>query len=252
MAVRRTLNVELHKIATMRMAFAMGAAGLLLVAMFTLVTLVASGSTPRDGLPGLGDGQGQRMLLSGGAFAAITLVVLGVLVTAGEYRHRTIIASLLIEPRRARLLWAKVAIVAALGGLVGAAAAAIAIGGGLAGLRARDLAVELSAGEIVAIAAGTACYVALLAVIGCAVGALLPEQITAVATTLGILWILDPLVSQLVPAIERLGPGGLGKSLTGAPVDGGLGAPAAALALAAAALLLVMAAIRRQQGDVAV
>lgn len=250
--MRRTIIIELHKIATMRMALAIAAAGLALVALFTLVTLVAAAPTPRDGLPGLSDEDGQRLLLSSGSFAAVALVVLGVLVTAGEYRHRTIIASLLVEPRRARLMWAKVAIVATLGGIVGAAAAGLAIGGGLAGLHARGLSLELSGAELAAIGAGTACYVALLAVIGCAAGALLHEQITAVATTLAVLWILDPLVSQLVPEIERLGPGGLGRSVTGAPVDDSLGATAAALVLAAAALLLVLFAIRRQRGDVVV
>lgn len=248
--LRRTMSVELHKLASMRMTFAIGAAALGLVVMFGLVTLVTAGPAPRDGLPGLSGEEGQRLLLSSGSFAAVAIVVLGILVTAGEYRHRTIVGSLLLEPRRGRLLAAKVAIVAAIGVLLGAAAAGIAIGIGLSGLKARGIALELSAGEIGAIAAGTACYASLTAVVGCAAGALVRDQVTAIVATLGVLWIVDPLLSQIVPAIGRYGPGGLGKSLTGAPEDGAPGAVASALLFAAAALVLAVAAARRQRSDV--
>jgi|GEM_PF-496661 len=247
---RRTISVELHKLATMRMSFAICAGALGIVAMFVLVTLVASAPDPRDGLPGLRDEDGQRLLLSSGSFAAIAIVVLGILVTAGEYRHRTIVGSLLIEPRRGRLLWAKIAILAAIGALIGAVAAAMAVGIGLVGLEARGIALRLSTGELAAIAGGTVWHVAVLAIAGTAVGALVREQITAVAATLGVLWIVDPIVSQVIPAIERYGPGGLGKSLTGAPADGAPGAVAAALLLGGGALILIVCALRRQRADV--
>ena len=248
--LRRTISVELHKLVTMRMTFWICAAALGVVAFFTLVTLVTAGPEPTDGLPGLAGEEGQRLLVSSGSFAAVAIVVLGILVTAGEYRHRTIVGSLLFEPRRGRLLSAKIAVVAAVGLVIGTAAGAIAVGVAALGLRSRDIGLVLQSGEIAAIVAGTTCYVCVTAVIGCAVGALVREQITAVVATLGVIWIADPLISQVVPAVGRFGPGGLGKSLTGAPVDDGLSAVPAGIALTAIALLLILAAIRGQRADV--
>ncbi len=248
--LRRTMTVELHKLATTRMTLAICAAALATVTMFALVTVVSAGPAPRDGLPGLAGEEGQRLLLTSGSFAAVAIVVLGVLMTAGEYRHRTVVGSLLLEPRRGRLLGAKIAIGATIGLLIGAAAGAIALGVGLLGLGSRGIALDLTADELAALVAGTACFVCVTAVIGCAVGALVREQVAAVIGTLGVLWIVDPLVSQIIPAVGRYGPGGLGKSLTGAPVDGAPGAGSAGLALGVLALVLVVAALRRQRADV--
>lgn len=248
--LRRTIAVELHKLATMRMTFGICAGALGLVATFTLVTLVTAGPEPTDGLPGLAGEDGQRLLLSSGSFAAVAIVVLGILVTAGEHRHRTIVASLLFEPRRGRLLCAKIAVVGAIGLVIGAAASVIAVGVGALGLRSRDIGLDLGGGEVAAIVVGTTCYVGVTAIIGCAVGALVREQVTAVVATLGVIWIADPLISQVVADVGRFGPGGLGKSLTGAPVDDGLSAVSAGIALTVIALLLVLAASRGQRADV--
>lgn len=248
--LRRTILVEMHKLGTMRMTGGICAGALGIVVIFTLVTLVTGGPEPTDGLPGLAGEEGQRLLLSSGSFAAVAIVVLGILVTAGEYRHRTIVGSLLFEPRRSRLLWSKIAVVAGISLVIGAVASALAVGVGALGLRSRGIGLDLGSGELAAIIAGTTCYVGVTAVIGCAVGALVREQITAVVATLGVLWIADPLISQVIPQVGRFGPGGLGKSLTGAPVDDGLSAVPAGLALTVIALVLILAALRGQRADV--
>ena len=190
--LQRTMTVELHKLATTRMTLAICAAALATVAMFGLVTVVTAGPAARDGLPGLAGEEGQRLLLSSGSFAAIAIVMLGVLTTAGEYRHRTVVGSLLQEPRRGRLLGAKITVGATIGLLIGAVAGGIALCVGLLGLRSRGIALDLTNPELSALVAGTACYVCVTAVIGCAVGELVRQQVAAVLGTLGVLWIADP------------------------------------------------------------
>jgi ABC-2 type transport system permease protein len=242
--------VELLKLRTMPMAFGLAGTAGALALLFAVVTVAASGAGPEAGLPGLAGEDGQRLLLSSGAFAAVPLLVLGVLATAGEYRHGTIVTSLLLEPRRELLLLAKAVVLAALGLAIGAAGALLAIVGGLAGLEARGIPLVLAIGELAAIAAGTAVHGAIMAVIGIGIGALVREQLVAVVAALVLLYVAEPLTAQLVSPVGRFGPGALAKSLTGAPPAGAPGAAPAGLLLAAGALLVLAAALRRQRDDV--
>lgn len=244
------MTVELLKLRTTPMAAGLAAAAGGLALLFTVVTVAASGTVAEADLPGLGGADGQRLLLSSGAFAAIPLLVLGVLATAGEYRHGTVVTSLLLEPRRERLLAVKAAVLATLGLAIGAAAALLAIAGGLAGLEARGISLALSIGELAAIAAGTAVHGAVMAVLGVGVGALVREQVVAVVAPLIVLYVAEPLIAQLMSEVERRGPGALAKSLTGAPAAGAPGPALAGLLLGAVALLVLLAALRRQRDDV--
>jgi hypothetical protein len=60
-----------------------------------------------------------------GMLSALVLLSLGVLSTAGEWSHRTVQTTYLLEPRRGRVLAAKAAAVALMGAVLGAAAAGL-------------------------------------------------------------------------------------------------------------------------------
>jgi ABC-2 type transport system permease protein len=244
------MTVELLKLRTMPMAAGLAATAGALPLLLAVVTTAASTAGPEGGLAGLGSEEGQRLVLSSGAFAAIPLVVLGVLATAGEYRHGTVVTTLLVEPRRELLVLVKAAVIAACGLAIGAAGAVLAVGGGLAGLEARGIPLVPTTGEVAAIAVGTALYGAIMAVVGAAVGALTRDQLLAAIATLVLLYAVEPLIGQLVSEVGRFGPGALAKSLTGAPPSGAPGALPAGLLLAAATAGLLVAALRRQRRDV--
>lgn len=248
--MRRTLIIELLKLRTMPVTFGLVAVAAGLALLFAVVTVTAAGTGPEAGLPGLGSEVGQRLLLSSGAFAAIPLLALGVLATAGEYRYGTIVTSLLVEPRRERQLLAKAVVLAVLGLGVGALGALVAIGVGLAGLEGRGVPLVLTIGAVSAIAAGTAVHGAIMAVIGVGVGALVRQQVMAVGGTLTLLYVVEPLTAQVVSEVGRFGPGAMAKSLTGAPPAGAPGPALAALLLGLAALLILAGALRRQGDDV--
>ena len=247
----RSILVELLKLRTMPMALWLMAAGIALTALFSLVTLGVSARGPQDGLPGLATEEGQRLLLSNGALAGVMTLVLGIVVTAGEYRHGTIVTSLLIEPRRSRMLFVKVELVAALGALVGVLAGTVSVVLGLAGLGLRGIDRVVEPDAVLTAVVGPGVVAAVLAVAGAALGALCREQVLAVAVALVTLYVLDPIASELSSGVARYGPGALTETLSGAAPEGAPSPGVAALVLVACSAVLLVLALRRQARDVA-
>lgn len=143
---------------------------------------------------------------------AFTLI-LGVLGITTEYRHQTITATLLAVPRRGRLLAAKLLAYTAAGfayavlivGLTTAFAAAL--------LTARGLPVTAPGLDLPAILLGGVLTITLYAPMGLAVGALVRNQIAAIAGTLVYFWWIENLLVLLVPDVGRWLPGGAARAM---------------------------------------
>ena len=80
------------------------------------------------GGPAFGSVDNVNHALSVSALTSMVMLTIGILVMAGEYRHRTIMQTYLGEPRRGSVLIAKLATVAGLGALLGAVVFGIAYG----------------------------------------------------------------------------------------------------------------------------
>lgn len=152
-------------------------------------------------------------------------MVLGIMLTAGEYRHRTITWTLLVNPRRARMIAAKLAACALLGLLVGLAAALVTtpVVAGLAAATGRPAA---DAG-VPAVVAGSVASIALWTTLGGALGVLVRNQ--AAAITIAFVWFYNAEsgLIALAPAVGRWTPSGAARALTGlnrtgSPVPGAL------------------------------
>lgn len=238
--MKRLLAAEALKLATTRTAAALALAALLLAAGFTaLVAAVLPAS--------LSAGETGRAALEGGlGFVPYVLAVLGVIAVTAEYRHRTVTYTFLAEPRRARVLLAKLAVVAAAGALLTVVAALLAAAVVAAAAALRDLPLALAPSP--ARLAAWALAGALVAAFGVALGALLRAQ---VATVTGVLvWALavESVVVGLKPAVGRWLPFTVFGQVAGERLGGAtetLSRPLAALvgfayvaALAVAALLV--------------
>src|SRR4051794_897848 len=117
---------ELIKLRTLRVTWIMGAAG---VALSAVIGVVLVRYTITNPLP-----DGQRVTAGLLANAPVQVlwflvVALCIVASAGEFQHRTIRTTILSEPRRGRILVAKIAVTAAFGaaltalGMVASAAA---------------------------------------------------------------------------------------------------------------------------------
>jgi ABC-type transport system involved in multi-copper enzyme maturation permease subunit len=147
-------------------------------------------------------------------------LVLGILCVTGEYRHKTVTATYLAEPRRGRVTAAKL-VVAALAGL------ALAVVVGLAGLVLGVVLVGSSGGptgvmldQFGRVIPGVLGAAALFAVYGAGLGALLKNQVVAVVVGLGFSFVVEPIMEGIAPRVARYLPGYAAQALSGSAARG--------------------------------
>ncbi|MCP9486697.1 MAG: ABC transporter permease subunit [Gaiellaceae bacterium MAG52_C11] len=184
--------------------------------------------------------------------AALFAGLLGAMSITGEIRHGTIRPTLLVNPRRQKVVLAKVwaSMLIAIG--FGLAAGAVAAGVGTVALESRGIDVLVGAGDYALLILGSAAAAALWAAIGVGIGSLVRNQVPAlVGIVVWFLFVENLLVGDLagVGELGRLLPAAAGKAISGQDPETLL-APGFALALLAlyavvAALVGARAASRR-------
>jgi ABC-2 type transport system permease protein len=168
----------------------------------------------------LASGDNQLMVLGRGEFlGALFAALLGALSVTAEIRHGTIRPTFLVNPRRTRVVVAKVGVSALIGAGFGLAASAIAAAVGAAVLRARGVDLVLSGGNYALLVAGGAVACALWAAIGVGVGASVRDQVpTLIALTAWLLFI-EGLFGENLSEVSRFAPGTLGMAISGQEPD---------------------------------
>lgn len=156
-----------------------------------------------------------QVLRGGADVLTMAVLLLGIVAVAGEYRHGTLVPSLLVSPRRERFVAAKLGLQAALAVVLALAVSAVGLITGTAYLATRDVSVDPMSGEVLMTVLAVSTVATLYAVIGAAVGALVKNQTAAVAGAL--IWVFAvenaiPLVLHN-PGLKRWLPGGLSDRL---------------------------------------
>jgi ABC-type transport system involved in multi-copper enzyme maturation permease subunit len=182
------------------------------------------------------------------AIAAVTsmvMLVLGILSLGGEHRHGTIVGSYLAEPRRGRVLVAKLATTGALGAVTGALAFGLALAIAVPAFGSRGIhhlpvnVPQLWVGAVLA----SACY----GLLGVALGALTRNTVGAIVAALVWAQLIEVAILQNVfPTLAKWLPTGAAVGLTTVGGHGRLLGPYAAAAVLTgwtAVLCLAAAAI---------
>ena len=160
----RLVAAELLKLRTTRTFWWFSFVAVALPVLVVVITLATSDTTTQDDA---------RSLLSNIGIAGLFMLILGVVGAAGEYRHGTVTSTFLVAPERRRVLVAK-AIAHGIAGLgAGAVATIMILAISVPWLSSQGHAVttlDLSAGDVAAIAAGSIIYAALGAMLGVAAG----------------------------------------------------------------------------------
>jgi ABC-2 type transport system permease protein len=235
----RLVKAELLKLRTTRTALVLlGLAAVGTAALIAFVLLLAG----RPGQPSLGADALRQLVLVPAQPLTLAALVLGILGMASELRHGTATATFLVTPARGRVVAAKLAAAAITGLAMALLSSAAVLAVGLPWLRAKGIEVAVADAGVAARVAGLAAAVALFAVLGVGLAALLRNQVAAVIV--GLLWwsqgverLLLGLVRQ--PELERWLPMGAAASLTN-PGDASLPMWAGALVLAAYGLVLAL------------
>ncbi|MBK1783387.1 ABC transporter permease [Prauserella cavernicola] len=168
-------------------------------------------------LPGLGTSEGVRAVLGLATTTLFVPALIGAIAVTGDYRHQTLGQTVLAEPRRGRVLAAKLVALA----VVGAGYALVVVAGTVAALYGTTAltGTRLGAppGEVFAILLGTAAAIVAYTLIGGGIGALVRHQLAAVGVVLGYFAVAE-IVVLVIPGVNHAYPylpGGASAALTG-------------------------------------
>ena len=238
----RLTRAELRKLVTARTFLIALAASVGLSVISVAVNAFAAG---KNGLPALGTTAMTDKMLKLGVICCVAMLVLGIIASGSEYRHKTIVPAMLIAPRRGGLIIAKVIGIAVAGVVLSVLTFGLGLGAAAAQLAAHHLhpfpadTGRLLAGSVIA---GT-----LFGVIGVALGYITRSTIAAVVGAVG--WVLFAelaILHTLVPHLAKWLVTGAASTLT----DPGVLAsraltPATAIAVLSGYTLVLLAVATR-------
>jgi ABC-type transport system involved in multi-copper enzyme maturation permease subunit len=174
----------------------------------------------------------------------MAMFILGVLIVAGEYRQRTILQTFLAEPRRGRVVVAKLITTGVLGAAIAAVTYAVTVAAVVplyAGKGVHHLPVD-----VVSLGLGTVLSGACYGLLGVAVGALTRNTVAAIIA--GLIWIQlveVGILENAVPSFAKWLPAGAAQGLTAIDAASNvLPRAVAAITLVTWAAVLVAAATR--------
>lgn len=236
------IRAELLKLRTTRAFWLYVAAALAFVPVSVALAL-----TNDPGMSPLGSSAGVRNVMSAASAGTLLVLLVGISMMAGEFRHNTATMTFLTSPDRRRVLVAKLAAGAVVGFVIAAVASLLTLAVALPWLDAKGIDVSVLSRDVGSPLVGALVATTLAAVVGIGVGALLVNQ--TLAFTLVIVWTAtaESLLVGFLPEVGRWLPGGAASALAGtATAEGGL-LPfwGAAAVLVGYALALVAASGRR-------
>jgi ABC-2 type transport system permease protein len=197
-------RAELLKLRTTRMVYGLLGALLAIVALANIVGVLAT--QERE----LMDEGNQADFFGAAASGIIFVLLLGVMLMAGEFRHGTITQTFLITPNRWKVLAAKLLAGATLGLAFGAIAEAFSFATAVPLLWLRGIELQLG-DEAFELVMGTLVATTVTAMLGVAVGTLIRNQVAAVIIVFASLLIVENIATGLLesrwPEIPKYLPG---------------------------------------------
>lgn len=196
----RVLRSEWAKFWSLRSSWiTLGAAVLILVALgfIASTSFDPSGSAARVGPAPAASSDGLGLALTGTSLAQLAIGVLGVLMAAGEYSTGMIRSTLTAVPRRLPVLWSKALTFAAVALAACAVAVLAAFLVGSTQVTGTSAELVLSDDGVLRSLAGAALYLALVGVLGVALGALLRSVAGGIAVLVASLMVVPGLTSLL-------------------------------------------------------
>jgi hypothetical protein len=233
------IRAEFVKLVTTKMWWVLGLVLLGYVA-FTAVILAFAFSSGMDASSGeMPPGQGTPQIPADAlppiiysiahSIGYVFPLLLGTLAVTGEFRHQTLTPTFLATPKRGKVLAAKLVVMAIFGALYGVVAVIAAVGPGAAILSIDDGVTGLDDGDLWAMFARIVLAMALWAIIGVGVGALIPNQVAAIVVVLAFTQFIEPILRTVAAFVDwaaNIGdylPGAAGDTLAGASIFTALG-----------------------------
>jgi ABC-2 type transport system permease protein len=217
----RLVRGEIRKLFTTKLWLWLLLGAFAITATFMSFTIGFDG-TEGNPNPPLSTAAGQRNLFAVASAAGVFVLILGIIGITGEFRHQTVTPTFLATPHRGRVVVSKLVTYALAGIGYGVAVVVLALAIALPWVSARDIDLSLTENGIPRTLAGVVAGVAVYAVLGVGLGALIRNQIAAIVGSLVYLFIVEGFVSAL-PTIRdyyKYFPGGANSALVGANQPG--------------------------------
>jgi len=205
---------------------------------------VAGEVVAADGARTLESTDGVRHVLAVTGTGALVVLVAGIMIAAGEHRHGTIADTFLTTPRREQVIAAKLAVAASLGSAVGVVSCLASLGIASILYTVEGATFPFHDSEVWLTLAGAPIYTTLFAVIGVALGALIRNQVLAVALALAWFAVVEHTLINLLPDIGRWLPVAAGQAIVRTPLDNLLSPLAGTAVLLAYGAAIALAGIR--------
>jgi hypothetical protein len=177
--------------------------------------LIASNIAVGDDIKGqLNTSDGVRNVFS--AASSGLMLIVGILVMAGEFRHNTAAATFLGTPDRARVVKAKLIAGSLVGIVFAALAGVVALAVGLPWLDAKGVDLGAHVDDIALALLGSFIATSLYALVGVGVGVLIRNQTVAISAALGWVFVVEGALLAFIDDLGRWLPGGAAAALSGA------------------------------------
>ena len=195
------ITSEFRKFFTTRlwwgMAIGVFLAGAAFAALFALLDPTPE-MTGGVAVPDLSNASRVNSVYTGGlSVSYLMTLAIGVMTIGSEYRHKTITSTFLATPKRAKVMVAKVVSLAGIGAFYGLVSLLGAVGIGASIIIARGFS-PFPTTSIWRTLALSLLVLAVWALIGLGAGILIPNQVAALLVSIGLAWIVEPLVGFLV------------------------------------------------------
>ena len=233
------VRAEFLKLRTTRALFI--SVAVVLAGVLLSVALSISGAG-KHGVPSLDTSLGVRGVIASATSTVLALFIAGILVTAGEFRHNTITATLLINPRRRTVLASKAIAVACLGIVLGVIADLSTVAVAIPWMSSKGVHVGVFDRDVIVVLLGSLLVTVFYAVAGVGFGAVVRNQTTAIVGGLAWLMGVDSILVNVVPTVGRWTPTGAVAAVTRSvdPHDHPLPMWGGALVLGAYAAVLIV------------
>jgi hypothetical protein len=228
--MRNLLRSEWLKVITTKLWWGLMLAA---VAVAALAVISQIANAPSLGPPGTVvpdpfiQASNQRSLVAAGAAGGVFALVFGIIMMTTEFRHLTSRPTFLIQPRRGRVIAAKLVVAAAMGAAYGVASAVVVVAVMAPWLGTKGVSIGWVSNGLLATLARAAVAMAIYAVVGVGVGVLVRNQLAAVIGALAFLYVIEDLFA-VIPLLRgwfRLLPGPAAGALVGS-TSPGIGGPA--------------------------
>jgi len=207
------IKAELLKIRSTRTTIGLVLGMVALILLFALLGGLLSKP------PGLESVEDQRGQLGVGSLAGVFSALAGIMLVTSEYRFGTIRPTFLFNPRRSRVIGAKLAAGLLAGIVFGLVGEGLGFGIGYVILAGRGITYALDAGQTALLLFGTLAGIALWGAIGVGLGTILRNQVGAIIGLLAWGFVVENLLFAFVPSVGRFAPVHAGDAMTGITTD---------------------------------